>query len=308
MGVRAVITVTDEDGHRRQFWAAWASPHFQIPHLARFIHNADRSNTPLDMTSYIAYTATLPNTLPAQDITDQRWYTDPDATGDLDHRYELQLCQTRRTFRFVVRKRPPHHEPGRWRISHDLTNRADLYGTAARMCAQLAAHARRRLAHNGSTAPGEGSAEDWHHEQDMFAAWLTADDPNLSRTHDAPVDTPPPIYSVDQTRALARQLRHALTRLYPGVNTRPRVRADATITVTVPAHLATGPDLTLITAVVFEVTGTSHVPDVRTHKPSRYGVRIDADGIRSGIYATITLRPATPGAPNEPACTPPPHA
>src|SRR5205085_392430 len=44
MGVRAVIVVSDESGLRRRFWAAWASRHYQIPHLARLVHTADHNS------------------------------------------------------------------------------------------------------------------------------------------------------------------------------------------------------------------------------------------------------------------------
>ena len=46
MGAPAVITVTDHTGATRRFYGHWASPQYQIPHLAEFIHQADTDATP----------------------------------------------------------------------------------------------------------------------------------------------------------------------------------------------------------------------------------------------------------------------
>ena len=124
MGVRAVIVVRDDTGRYRRFWAAWASKQYQIPHLARFIHTTDEGTVPLSVAGYLAYTATHPGTLPAQDITGEGWYADPDDVGDLDHRYELELHSTERTFRYLVHDRIHHRGNGRaqpgWRRSEEL--------------------------------------------------------------------------------------------------------------------------------------------------------------------------------------------
>ena len=71
MGAPAVITVTDHTGQSRRFYGHWASPQYQIPHLAEFIHQADTDHTPLTVAAYLAYVAVHPNTLPGEDITGQ---------------------------------------------------------------------------------------------------------------------------------------------------------------------------------------------------------------------------------------------
>src|SRR6266545_4094 len=87
MGAPAVITVTDHTGQSRRFYGHWASPQYQIPHLAEFIHQADTDGTPLSLDAYLAYVAVHPNTLPGEDITTQRWHRDPTKADGLDYRY-----------------------------------------------------------------------------------------------------------------------------------------------------------------------------------------------------------------------------
>ncbi len=62
MGAPAVITVTDHTGQSRRFYGHWASPQYQIPHLAEFIHQAETDNTPLTLDTYRVYVAAHPNT------------------------------------------------------------------------------------------------------------------------------------------------------------------------------------------------------------------------------------------------------
>lgn len=71
MGVRAVIVVGEDSGRQRRFWAAWASPEYQIRYVAQLIHTADHDGTPLNVDAYIAFAATYPGTLPADDITEE---------------------------------------------------------------------------------------------------------------------------------------------------------------------------------------------------------------------------------------------
>jgi hypothetical protein len=60
MGVRAIIDVHDDTCRHRRFWSAWASPHYQVPHLADFIHDTDDTGSPLTTVTYIAYTTAHP--------------------------------------------------------------------------------------------------------------------------------------------------------------------------------------------------------------------------------------------------------
>src|SRR5437762_8508499 len=133
MGAPAVITVTDHTGQSRRFYGHWASPQYQIPHLAEFIHQADTDGTPLSLDAYLAYVAVHPNTLPGQDITTQRWHRDPTKADGLDYRYTLRLTADDTELRYTVAARDLHDRE-RMRPVEDLTGRIQIYAGAARMC------------------------------------------------------------------------------------------------------------------------------------------------------------------------------
>jgi len=290
MGVRAVIAVRDDSGHERRFWAPWASKRYQIRYLAQFIHTADHDGTPLNVDGYLAYTATRPDTLPAQDITEQGGYADPTETGDLDHRYQLLLGDRERTFCYIVYDRLPHWDPNRWLVSHDLGTRGDLYEAAARMCQQLATNAQRYMnSNNGVTRPGDPGPEHWREQEREFTGWLRRTDPRLLH-----LGAPPPVarrYTLTAARALARQVNARLRHHYPGVTIRTRVGPDGVCTMTVPARLATDTEASLITHVVGDVLDQPYTVSVRPHRPSRYGAPTGYDGTRPAVNATLTLRP-----------------
>jgi len=153
MGVRAVTTVIDLAREPvRRFYSHWASPEYQIPHLADFVTWADQTRQPLTTDSFHRYATDHPGTLPAEDVTDD---FDDESAGDLDYRYHLTLADEARWLKLVV------HDMRHSRIIHTVVGRPDLYATAARMCDQAAArgldYARR---HGGTVLPG-GNPDDW---------------------------------------------------------------------------------------------------------------------------------------------------
>jgi hypothetical protein len=290
MGVRAVIVVRDGCGHERRFWAPWASSHYQIQFLARFIHAADHDGTPLTVGGYLAYTQTHPDTLPARDITDDGSYADPAATGDLDHRYLLLLDDHQRTFRYVVYERLSSRERRRWKVSHDLASRGDLYGAAARMCRHLATNsARYRAANNGIGLPGDPGPDFWREQEQEFTAWTEHLDPRLLGS--AGPTPQPPRYTLAAARTLTRQVNTQLRQLYPGVTIRTRLSQDGLLTMTVPARLAADAETARITQLVSGQLGQLYTVRVRAHRRSRYG---GAD-TGAAVNATLVLHavPAT---------------
>src|SRR5947208_7336850 len=134
MGAPAVITVTDHTGATRRFYGHWASPQYQIPHLAQFIHQADTDPVPLTVAAYVAYVAAHPNTLPGEDITAEPWHWDPSGADGLDCRYTLTLALDDEGLRYTVAERDQPHDRERMRPVEDLTGREQLYAAAARMC------------------------------------------------------------------------------------------------------------------------------------------------------------------------------
>src|SRR5438874_836803 len=138
MGAPAVIAVTDHTGQSRRFYGHWASPQYQIPHLAEFIHQADEAGTPLTVDAYTAYVAAHPNTLPGEDITAERWFRDPTRADGLDYRYTLHLAKDDGGLRYTVAERDRPHDWERMRPADDLTGRGQIYVAAARMCRQMA--------------------------------------------------------------------------------------------------------------------------------------------------------------------------
>jgi hypothetical protein len=299
MGVRAVIVVRDDTGRYRRFWAAWASKQYQIPHVARFIHTTDEGTVPLSVAGYLAYTATHPGTLPAQDITDEGWYADPDDVGDLDHRYELDLRATERTFRYLVHDRIHHRGNGRaqpgWRRSEELASRAQLYEAAARMCRELVANTSRYAERNGAVPPGWPTPQDWREQEDTFAEWSTRTDPHLLRRPGLAIEPVPQWFAVRSARAQSRRIGARLRDMYPGAGVRTRVGADGVISLTVPAHLATDVEAVRITEMIGSLLGQDFTVTVRPHRRSRHSVH-SGQIPQPQVNTTLTLRPRTKAA------------
>ena len=299
MGMRAVIVVREDTGRERRFWSAWASKQYQIPHLARFIHTADHDGIPLTLAGYLAYVAAHPDTLPAQDITDENWYSNPDEVGDLDHRYELLLCQSERTFRYLVRDRY-RDKPG-WRRSEDLGTRAQLYEAAAGMCRELATNTQRYTdRNNGLVPPGWPSPQDWRDEERQFSRWREATDPQLLHRAGPTVEPVPRWYAVRAARELSRRIGARLREEYPGTNIRTRVGTDGVVSLTVPARLATDAEAARIAQTVSGLLGQTFVLSVRAHRRSRYAVNSAHQGSQATANATLTLRPQDTAAGPDP--------
>jgi hypothetical protein len=292
VGVRAVIVVADDTGQDRRFWAPWASKQYQIPHLARFIHTADRDGIPLSVAGYLAYAATHPGSLPAQDITDQGWYTNPDEVGDLDHRYQLLLCPPQRTFRYLVEDRDRYRDRPGWRRSEDLGTRAQLYDAAARMCRDLAASTQRYTdRNNGVIPPGWPRPQDWRDQQHQFTQWLADTDPQVLHRPGPAMQPVPQWYAVRAARAQAKRINTRLREAYPGAGIRTRVSADATVSLTVPAALATDTEAAKIAQTLSNLLGATFTVSVRPHRPSRHTVHSGQQESRTRVNATLTLRP-----------------
>ena len=302
MGVRAVIVVDDDTGRERRFWAPWASKQYQIPHLARFIHTADRDGTPLSVAGYLAYVATHPDTLPAHDITGAGWYTDPDEVGDLDHRYELLLRQPERTFRYLVRDRDRYPDKPGWRRSEDLGTRAQLYETAARMCREVATTIQRYTDRNNGLAPPHWpSPQDWRDAAHQFTQWLAHTDPQLLARPGPTVAPVPQWYAVRAARAQSRRINTRLRQAYPHAGIRTRVGTDGVISLTVPAELATDAEAARIAHTLSDLCGQTFTVTIRPHRPSRYTVHSGHQGSRTHVNATLTLRPQNHVAAPDPA-------
>jgi hypothetical protein len=174
MGAPAVITVTDHIGVTRRFYGHWASPQYQIPHLAEFVHQADADRRPLTIAAYLAYVAAHPGTLPGEDITTERWHRDPATADGLDYRYTLVLAEHDDGLRYTVAERDRPHDRDRMRPVEDLTGRARIYAAAARLCRQTATTTRQLVERNGGQPLPGPSAEAWHAEADRYDAWAAA--------------------------------------------------------------------------------------------------------------------------------------
>lgn len=183
MGAPAVITVTDHTGQSRRFYGHWASPEYQIPHLAEFIHHADTDRAPLNVAAYLAYVAAHPNTLPGEDITDQRWYGDPHVADGLDYRYTLHLAEHDERVRYTVAER----DRERMRASEDLTGRAQVYAAAARMCRRMAATTRQLTERNGGNPLPGPSPQAWETQAGRYDTWAA----RLTGTGGAPTPADP---------------------------------------------------------------------------------------------------------------------
>lgn len=289
MGVRAVIVVHDDSGQQRRFWAPWASKQNQIRYAAQFIHTTDQDGTPLTVDGYIAYITAHPDTLPAQDITDKGGYADPAETGDLDYRYQLWLCQTQRSVRYVVYNR--YRDGSGWQPCEDLGTRGQLYEAAARMCRELASNIQRYMdRNNGFGMPGYPGAGHWHEQEAQFAEWLEHTDQQLLHRPGPAVVPPPRQYPLTARRMLARQVNTQLRRHYPEETIRSRMGTGGELTLTVPTRLADDTHASVITRIVGEALGQPFTCAVRLHRPSRHGVQTSStcpDG-----NATLTLQPA----------------
>jgi hypothetical protein len=174
MGAPAVITVTDHTGAERRFYGHSASPQYQIPHLAQFIHQADTDQVPLTVAAYVAYIAAHPNTLPGEDITAEPWHQDPSRADGLDYRYTLALALDDEGLRYTAAERDQPHDRERMRPAEDLTGRAQLYAAAARMCRQMATTTRRLTDRNGGNPLPGPSAQAWEAEAIRYDAWAGA--------------------------------------------------------------------------------------------------------------------------------------
>ena len=153
MGAPAVITVTDHTGATRRFYGHWASPQYQIPHLAEFIHQAWISSTRIR-----AFGPTVTTITPL----------DNGPFGATTFRVNFTAQATPGTYSYTVAARDLHDRE-RMRPVEDLTGRIQIYAGAARMCRQMAATTR-RLAERGHPLPGP-SAQAWQAEADRYDAW-----------------------------------------------------------------------------------------------------------------------------------------
>ena len=293
MGVRAVIVVADDVGQERRFWAPWASKQLRlIPHLARFIHAADRDGIPLNVGGYLTYVATRPGTLPAQDLTGEGWFSDPGQVGDLERRYELLLRQSERTFRYRVYDQERCLQPRGWRCREDLGTRAQLYEAASRTCQELAGNTQRYLdRNNGVTPPHWPSPQDWREQEHQFTQWRRHTDPQLLHRSGPTTPPVPQWYAVRAARTQAKQINTRLREAYPGTHMRTRVEVDGTVNVTVPVALATDTETARIAQTLSTLLGQTFTVSVRPHRPSRHTIHSGGCGPRASANATLTLRP-----------------
>ena len=304
MGVRAVIVVREDTGPQRRFWSGWASKQYQIPHLARFVHTTDEVGLPLSVAGYLAYAATHPDTLPARDITLAGGYGDPNEVGDLDHRYELLLCPSARSVRYLVydRNRDRYGEKPSWRRSEDLGTRAVLYQAAARMCRELVVSTERYLAAGNRSIPsGWPTAQHWRDDGQQFVEWLAESDHQLLHRRGPTAGPVPQWYALGVARAQVRQINTVLRKQFPGMSIRTRVAADGTVSLTVPAVLATGTNTAWITQALSSLLGCAFTASARTHRPSRYTIHSGSTGSPAAAYVTLTLQPHDAAAVPDPA-------
>ncbi len=156
MGMRAVTTVIDHTCVPRRFWSAWASPEYQIPHLATFLTWADQHHGPLTIDTYLRYGAEHPGTLPVQDVTDA--FADEERASDLDYRYHLTLDADTRDVTLTVRNMRRRRR--RDRVVVETITRASLYDAAARMCELVATRCQQWAdTNNGHHLPGGDPAQ-----------------------------------------------------------------------------------------------------------------------------------------------------
>nr|WTA70781.1 hypothetical protein OHB51_17175 [Micromonospora sp. NBC_00855] len=161
MGNRAVVTITDQHGNSRCFWAGWGNPEYQIPHVADFVAWADRHQRPLTVDSWLAHADTFPGTLPRLEVTGTTAAEDT-YIGDLDYRYHLVLHDDSHAVRLrVYQLRGPLGQPQpQPRLVAELTH-ATLYGEAARLCELMADRAHQWAEGHGGTAPPGNDPDGW---------------------------------------------------------------------------------------------------------------------------------------------------
>ena len=219
MGVRAILTVHDGAEHAR-FYAQWASPHYQIRHLADLIHHHDSTGQPLTMSALRAYTSAYPGRLPDEDITDSASYTDPHEGWDLDHRYRLQLDPGTGAFRYQVadHNRSRGYGPP-FTVTRVLASRAQLYTAAAESC--------RRQALQHIRYPGEPDPQWWHSRAQDYRQRVTDANP-ITWPDDPPLDA---VARGDISAAA----RRALAEHWPADTAHVDVRGDRVIRVDGPA-------------------------------------------------------------------------
>ncbi|MGC4750459.1 hypothetical protein ACLQ28_33045 [Micromonospora sp. DT201] len=166
MGNRAVVTITDQHGNSRSFWAGWGSPDYQIPHLADFVAWADRHQRPLTVDNWLAHADTFPGTLPRLEVTGTTAAHDT-YIGDLDYRYQLVLHDDSHAVRLRVQQlRGPMGQPQPHLVA-DLTH-ATLYGEAARLCELMADRAQQWADSHGGTAPPGNDPDGWRRRAAQF--------------------------------------------------------------------------------------------------------------------------------------------
>lgn len=166
MGNRAVITITDQHGASRSFWAGWGSPEYQIPHLADFVAWADRHQRPLTVDTWLTHADAFPGTLPRMEVTGTA--ADDEAyIGDLDYRYQLVLHEGAHAVQLRVHQlRGPAGEP-QPRLVAELTD-ATLYGEAARLCEVMADRAQQWADRHGGNPPPGNDPDGWRRRAAQF--------------------------------------------------------------------------------------------------------------------------------------------
>jgi hypothetical protein len=292
MGARAVIVICDETGRQRRLWSAWASPQFQIAHLAEFIHTADQDALPLSVAGYLTYVDTHSGGLPARDITDTGAYSDPVEVGDLNHRYMLLLHQTQRSFRYLMYELDDQCRPA-WRQHADIGTRGHLYQAAARCLRQVAATTQRFLDRHGVLPRRWAPPSTWQQRAAQVQRWMAETDPQLLHRAGPMIGPVPQWYAVHRGRALLRRINTTLRQAYPGARIRTRIGTDGVVTLTVPAALATDTaQATRITQLIAKVCGQPFAITVRPHRPVRHLNQGTDPGTRGAVYATLTLRPS----------------
>jgi hypothetical protein len=199
MGVRAIVTITETSGTATlasaRFWSGWASPDFQIPHLADFYGWSLRELAPLNLASYRAWAAANPGTLPADELL----AADTGEPGDLDYRYELTLNPDEHGLRLAVYDLTDRHrrpQPRGRRQPVTVLTHAVLYRHAARCCDTVAGRADHYAdSHDGQQLPHADPAA-WRERAEQFrqsqqGAAMVAVEANLAAVfHPATFDAP----------------------------------------------------------------------------------------------------------------------
>jgi hypothetical protein len=177
VGARAIIDIDDDTGGHARFWSGWASPHYQIPHLARFVHDTDATGEALTLAAYRAWAAGHPDTLPIVVLDVPAGGRTAALPDDLDYRYRLRLSTRPSGAHYTVAERSRRRRTPRWHTTHTLSSRGQLFRAAADMCEALARNTERYAGRNDGTGlPGFPSAEQWRTEAAVFTAWYEATD------------------------------------------------------------------------------------------------------------------------------------